>query len=109
MLSKVKFLSIAALLLISCSVRAVTIEWLLRAEYDYVSYYSEDIFKCKKGSEVQLVDMRMKTLLPHMVDSVTDYSDGYALVLEKNKRGYSVCGFYDEPFFILFRRFYLCC
>lgn len=98
MFSKVKFLSIAALLLISCSVRAVTIEWLLRAEYDYVSYYSEDIFKCKKGSEVQLVDMRMKTLLPHMVDSVTDYSDGYALVLEKNKRGYSVCGVFEEKY-----------
>lgn len=63
--------------------RATTVKWLVKpGEYDTISYYSKDIFKCKKGKKIQLVDITGKKLLPSEADSITDFCDGYALVLD---------------------------
>ena len=62
---------------------ATTMKWLVKpGEYDNINYYSKDIFKCKKGKKIQLVDITGKKLLPSEADSITDFHDGYALVLD---------------------------
>lgn len=71
-------------------------KWLIRPEYDWIGYYSEEVFKCVKDGKVQLYDMEGHALLPSSADSVTDYSDGYALVLAKEKRGYRITGTFSE-------------
>lgn len=71
-------------------------KWLIHPEYDWIGYYSEEVFKCVKDGKVQLYDMEGHALLPTPADSVTDYSDGYALVLAKEKRGYRITGTLSE-------------
>lgn len=71
-------------------------KWLIHPEYDWIGYYSEEVFKCVKDGKVQLYDMEGRALLPSSADSVTDYSDGYALVLAKEKRGYRITGTLSE-------------
>ena len=67
-------------------------KWLIRPEYEWIGYYSEAVFKAKKDGKVQLFDFEGRALLPQPADSVTDYSDGFALVLAKEKRGYRITG-----------------
>ena len=71
-------------------------KWLIHPDYDWIGYYSEDVFKCVKDGKVQLFDREGHALLPSPADSVTDYSDGYALVLAKEKRGYRIVGILEE-------------
>lgn len=71
-------------------------KWLIHPEYDWIGYYSEEVFKCVKDGKVQLYDMEGHALLPSPADSVTDYSYGYALVLSKEKRGYRIDGTLSE-------------
>lgn len=75
-----------------------TIKWLVKPEYDKIYFYSDDVLKCVKKGRVQLVDFSGNTLLPYAVDSVTDYSDGYALLLEKEGKKYRVCGIFGERY-----------
>lgn len=84
------------LLCLPAALQATTIKWLVRPAYDYIVFYSEDLFKCVKEDKVQLIDFEGKVLLPFAVDSVTDYSDGYALLLDKDGKRYRVRGVFSE-------------
>ena len=72
-----------ALLSLTTWCHAAGLKWLARPQYDYITFYSEDILKCMKDGKVQLVDKDGRVLLPHLADSVTDFTEGNALVLEK--------------------------
>lgn len=61
---------------------ATTVKWLTKPEYDAISYYNKDIFKCKKDGKYQLIDFTGKKLLSVPADSITDFCDGYALALD---------------------------
>ena len=77
------FILIFIMVLTVLPLHATTVKWLVKpGEYDAISYYSKDIFKCKKGKKIQLVDTTGKKLLPSEADSITDFHDGYALVLD---------------------------
>lgn len=87
-----------SLLSVTPMLHATVLKWLVQPQYDHIGFYSETVFKCVKDGKVQLVDREGKVLLPQPSDSVTDYSDGYALVLEKSKKGYRICGILSERF-----------
>lgn len=80
------FFFILIIVLSVLPLHATTVKWLVKpGEYDNISYYCKDIFKCKKGKKIQLVDITGKKLLPSEADSITDFHDGYALVLDYRK------------------------
>ncbi len=80
------------LLCLPTALHASTVRWLVRPEYDHVGFYSESVYKCVKDGKIQLFDLDGNGLLPYAVDSVTDYSDGYALVLEKAGKKHRIVG-----------------
>ena len=73
---------------------AQTIKWLVGPNYASITHYSDDIFKCiDQNGKLQLLDWNGKSLdIPANADAVTDYSDGYALVLQGDK----ILGFLSE-------------
>ena len=78
------------------SVGASTVKWLIMPKYDAISYFSETLFKCKIDGKSQLVDLKGQTLLPQAADSITDFSEGIAVVLEKTNNHYKIVGFFKE-------------
>lgn len=84
-------------MLMGCMTQAQTVKWLVVPEYASITHYSEDVFKCiDKDGKLQLLDWNGKSLLPKDIaeraDAVTEYSDGYAVVLQGNK----ILGFFPE-------------
>ena len=71
---------------------AQTIRWLVKPNYDTINHLSNSIFKCKTGGRVQLVDTKGKNLLPSLADSVTNYSENLALILDKSGNRFKIKG-----------------
>ena len=86
------------LLAVNMALHATTLKWLARPQYDRIGFYSETIFKCEKDGKVQLIDFEGKALLPFAVDSVTDFSNGYALLLDKEGKKWRVKGVLGEKY-----------
>lgn len=75
---------------------AQTVKWLSQPDYDTISYFSKDIFKCSKNNKIQLVDISGKWLLPSEADSITDFTEGLALVLNKEGNDFQIKGYLEE-------------
>jgi len=91
---KRSILIIAAIMLMGCMTHAQTVKWLVKPQFASITHYSDDIFKCidHKG-ELKLIDWNGQSIvMPANADSVTDYSDGYAVVL----KGDMILGFLPE-------------
>lgn len=88
------FLLIANALLFSVVAQSQTVKWCINPEYDEIIYFSEDLFKCVEPSgRVHLINKNGNTLLHHVdADAVTDFKEGYAIVLKGNK----ILGFLEE-------------
>ena len=76
---------------------AQTVRWMVAPEYASITHFSEDIFKCiDKNGNLQLLDWNGQSLLPKDIadraDKVTEYSDGYAVVMQGDK----ILGFLPE-------------
>ena len=71
---------------------AQTIQWLVKPNYDAISFLNNSIFKCKTKGRVQLIDTEGQNLLSSPADSVTNYSENLALVLEKSGNGFKIKG-----------------
>ncbi|MBR1514441.1 MAG: WG repeat-containing protein [Bacteroidales bacterium] len=82
------------LLLAPAIANAQTVKWLVEPKYASITHYSNDIFKCiDQNGKVQLIDWEGKALLQgYIADAVTQYSDGYAIVLQGDK----ILGFLTE-------------
>ena len=78
------------------SVSAATLKWLVKPEYDTICYYSDNIFKCIKDSKIQLIDFSGRSLLPSEADTITDFTDGLAPVLDKKGLDFKIKGFLTE-------------
>ena len=74
--------------------QAQTIKWLVGPNYASITHYSNDIFKCTdQNGRMQLLGWEGKPLdIPANADAVTEYSDGYAIVLQGDK----ILGFLAE-------------
>lgn len=83
-----------ALLILTGS--AQTIQWLVKPNYDTISHLSSSVFKCKTRDKVQLVDIRGEELLSPLADSITNYSENFALVLDKSDNGFKIRGIIDD-------------
>ncbi len=75
---------------------AQTINWLVQPKYDSISYFSESVFKCKLGKQVQLVNAKGRELLSPAADSVTNYCENRALILDKKGDKYIIRGIINE-------------
>lgn len=86
------------LLVVFCSLcfttLASTVKWLIKPQYDAISYFSSSVFKCKTNDKWQLIDTKGNACLPYEVDSITTCIDDYALVLEKDGKNYKIKGFF---------------
>ena len=73
---------------------AQTIKWMVKPQYASITHYSKDVFKCTdQNGKVQLIDWNGKFLdIPEDADVITDYADGYAIVLQGEK----ILGFLAE-------------
>ena len=87
-------LTITTTLILGCVAHAQTIKWMVAPKYVSITHFSNDIFKCTdQNGKVQLIDWNGKLLLPeNEADAVTDYADGYAIVLQGEK----ILGFLAE-------------
>ena len=76
---------------------AQTIQWLVKPNYDNISHLNSTVFKCKTKGRVQLIDTKGQELLSFPADSVTNYSENKALVLEKlSSNQYRIKGIVNE-------------
>lgn len=75
---------------------AQIIQWLVKPNYDTISYLNGSIFKCKVGDHVQLVNIKGRELLTPIADSVTNYSENLALVLDNSGNKFKIRGIVNE-------------
>ena len=75
---------------------AQTIQWLVNPNYDTISHLNGSIFKCKTAGRVQLINTQGDELLTSFADSVTNYSENLALVLDKSGNKLKIRGIIDE-------------
>ena len=71
---------------------AQTIQWLVKPNYETISYLNSSIFKCKSRGRVQLIDTKGKDILSPLADSVTNFCENQALVLDKSRNGFKIRG-----------------
>ncbi len=78
---------VVALMLFAVLGYAQTVKWLVVPQYDSITHYSDNIFKCiDQNGRIQLLDWNGKSLgIPEDADAITDYSDGYAIVLQGDR------------------------
>ena len=62
---------------------ATTAKWLKNPSYEAIYCYSESAFKCKTSGKYTLIGLDGTDLIQHEFDSITDFTEGIALVLEK--------------------------
>ena len=90
------FLIVIFILFSTFTTSAQTIRWMLKPNYDSIGYYSKEIFNCSTNNKIQLIDYTGKTLLPAEVDSITVFTEGIALALDKKGADYQIKGFLLE-------------
>lgn len=93
MMKRILLLLLVALFIVPAA-QAQTVKWCIRPEYSHISYMCADLFKCVDGmGKMQLIDSNGKALLPNVdMDAVTDFEEGYAVVLKGNR----ILGFIAE-------------
>ena len=91
---KVKNTFLVLTLVFSISVHAQTVKWCIHPEYAKVDYVCEDLFKCVDFSgKWHFIDLNGNVLIPNVnADAITDFEEGYAIVLKGNK----IVGFIAE-------------
>ena len=91
-------LALLVFLLGSNTLWSTTVKWLVKPNYDHIEVYCENVYKCLNDGKFQLYNSSGKTLLPHPCDSITDFSEGYALVLDKgiDSTKWKIKGFFTE-------------
>lgn len=79
---------------LDCMTHAQTVKWLVGPKYASITHYSDDIFKCvDQNGKLQLLDWNGNPLFENIdFNAITDYSDGYAIVLKDDK----ILGFLSE-------------
>ena len=82
------FLCVILCLALAFPGRAQTPRWILPAKYQSISPFSHELFKVKERGLVGIVDNTGKVVVPVMADSITNFTNGYALILKKDVEGY---------------------
>ena len=95
MVKKIIYLLFFWVLLVTTT-HAQTVQWLVKPNYDAISHLNSSIFKCKTKGRVQLVNAKGQDLLPSPADSVTNYSENLALVLDRSNEGFKIRGIVDK-------------
>lgn len=94
MIMKAKITIFVTAMLLSLVAQAQTVKWCIHPEYEEITCFSEDLFKCvDRSGKVQLIDRNGKALLHNVeADAVMNFEEGYAIVLKGNK----IVGFIAE-------------
>lgn len=87
-------IALLSLLFLGSVVNAQTVKWLVEPKYASIKHYSDNIFKCTdQNGNLRLIDWDGKSIdIPANADAVTDYTEGYAIVLQGNR----ILGFLSE-------------
>ena len=70
--------------------RAQTPHWLLSTHYQSIQPYSSELFKVRENGFVGIVDNNGTVVLSSVADSITNFTNGYALVLKKEEDRYRI-------------------
>lgn len=98
---------IIVIILLSCNVvKSETVRWIVQPRYDYITYFSTDIIKCVNNNHIVLLDWSGVPIMDQglLIDSVTNFTGGYALALKKVSDGFKIVGFISEQKDHLFQR-----
>ena len=89
-------LTLISTLFMTIAAQAQTVKWAIKPDYDKIERYSDDLFKCQKDGKYRLVDLSGNVLDCPPADSITDYTGGYALMLNSSGNQYQILGFLSE-------------
>ena len=98
-MKKISVLLLVLLSFIVLPAFASKAKWLVKPQYDTICYYSSNLFKGVKDGKIQLINKSGNSLLPETADSITDFSEGYALVLDRENTKLKIKGFVTENYF----------
>ena len=76
-------LTLFAFVLFANTLSSATVKWLVKPTYDRIEVFSENVFSCFLNGKIQLYSTAGNPLLPYPCDSVTNFAEGYALVLDR--------------------------
>lgn len=97
---KKRIFTIVAALLCGMATHAETVKWVVKPEYQKIVRYSEDLFKCQdENGKWLLLDLAGNPLSYPLADSITDYTGGCALLLNKlnsESAKFQILGFFSE-------------
>lgn len=98
MKSTKRLIALLAFSLLSNLAFPASVKWLVKPGFDRIEAYSEQVFKCYKNGKIHLYDDTGRSLLPNPCDSVTDFTEGYALILDRGKdeTRWAIKGFLKE-------------
>lgn len=89
------FLCAVLCLALAFSGKAQTPHWILSTNYQSIRPFSKELFKVKENGLVGIVDNTGTIVVPVTADSITNFTNGYALVLKKEDGGYRVQSILD--------------
>ena len=72
-------------LLLSCNMVAQTVSWKIEPQYTSAEIWNENIIRVGNGTQYGLIRFDGTTILPCEYETVADYCEGYALVLNSDK------------------------
>ncbi len=75
--------------------QAQTPHWLLTTHYQSINPFSYELFKVKENGLVGIVDNKGTVVVPVTADSITNFTNGYALVLRKEEDRYRILSIFD--------------
>lgn len=71
------------LTLVPFFINAQSVEWITRPNYDYLEIIQHDLVKIKVGGKTGIITNRGDVVVEPIYDSITDFKDGIALVVDK--------------------------
>lgn len=77
---------------------AQSAKWAIAPKYNSVNRMAPSTFVLKTQGRVEVVDAEGTTLFADAADSLTSFSDGYALLLKKDKKGMKVVSVIDQTY-----------
>ena len=82
-------------LALAFSGQAQTPHWILTTNYQSISPFSKELFKVKEKGFVGIIDNTGTVVVPVTADSITNFTNGYALVLKREDGRYRVQSILD--------------
>lgn len=81
--------------------RAQTAKWIIKPDYTSITPYSEGVYKVKKGYKSGLIGADGKVIVAATADSITNLTEGYALILNLSGGKFKLNGILSESMTVI--------